>query len=105
VDEVQWILDLMGNAGRQLSHEIKNPLNFVNNFSELSKELIEEVFDELAKLESSDIKEDIIDILTDVKSNLTKVHEHGSRADGIVKSMLQHSRGGAGKATSIGINE
>ncbi|HCH43153.1 MAG TPA: hypothetical protein DEV63_01935, partial [Algoriphagus sp.] len=76
-----------------------------NNFSELSKELIEEVFDELAKLESSDIKEDIIDILTDVKSNLTKVHEHGSRADGIVKSMLQHSRGGAGKATSIGINE
>ncbi|WP_144607414.1 ATP-binding protein [Algoriphagus algorifonticola] len=95
----------LGQLTAGIAHEIKNPLNFVNNFSELSKELIEEVFDELAKLESSDIKEDIIDILTDVKSNLTKVHEHGSRADGIVKSMLQHSRGGAGKATSIGINE
>ncbi|QYH40854.1 GHKL domain-containing protein [Algoriphagus sp. NBT04N3] len=95
----------LGQLTAGIAHEIKNPLNFVNNFSELSKELIEEVFDELAKLESSDIKEDIIDILTDVKSNLTKVHEHGSRADGIVKSMLQHSRGGAGKASSIGINE
>ena len=95
----------LGQLTAGIAHEIKNPLNFVNNFSELSKELIEEVFDELEKLDPSDIKQDIFDLLTDVQSNLAKVHEHGSRADGIVKSMLQHSRGSSGKTSSIRINE
>ncbi|QYH40855.1 GHKL domain-containing protein [Algoriphagus sp. NBT04N3] len=95
----------LGQLTAGIAHEIKNPLNFVNNFSELSKELIEEVFEELEKLDESDIKQEIMDILTDVQSNLTKVHEHGSRADGIVKSMLQHSRGSAGKTSAIRVNE
>ncbi|MBN7814605.1 ATP-binding protein [Algoriphagus pacificus] len=82
----------LGQLTAGIAHEIKNPLNFVNNFSDLSRELIEEVFEELENLESSDTKEEIIAILEDVKSNLAKVHEHGTRADGIVKSMLQHSR-------------
>ncbi|MFD1314642.1 ATP-binding protein [Namhaeicola litoreus] len=82
----------LGQLTAGIAHEIKNPLNFVNNFSDLSKELIDEVFIELESLGDSDTKEEIISILKDVKSNLTKVHEHGTRANGIVTSMLQHSR-------------
>lgn len=87
----------LGQLTAGIAHEIKNPLNFVNNFSDLSRELIEEVFEELEAVESSEAKEEIIAILTDVKSNLLKVHEHGSRADGIVTSMLQHSRASGSK--------
>ncbi|MEN2284350.1 ATP-binding protein [Algoriphagus sp. SE2] len=82
----------LGQLTAGIAHEIKNPLNFVNNFSELNRELIEEVFEELENLEDSSAKKEIITILNDVKTNLTKVHEHGTRADSIVKSMLQHSR-------------
>jgi len=87
----------LGQLTAGIAHEIKNPLNFVNNFSDLSSELIEEVFAELENMDDSDPKEEIIAILNDVKSNLTKVHEHGSRADGIVTSMLQHSRASGSK--------
>ncbi|GMQ25460.1 hypothetical protein Aoki45_21420 [Algoriphagus sp. oki45] len=89
----------LGQLTAGIAHEIKNPLNFVNNFSDLSRELIEEAFGELEKVESSDAKEEIIAILEDVRSNLTKVYEHGSRADRIVKSMLQHSRASESKRT------
>lgn len=94
----------LGQLTAGIAHEIKNPLNFVNNFSELSSELIDEVFLELENLESSDTKEEIMAILEDVKSNLVKVHEHGSRADSIVKSMLQHSRSSSTKLESKEIN-
>jgi signal transduction histidine kinase len=87
----------LGQLTAGIAHEIKNPLNFVNNFSDLSRELIEEVFEELKNLESSETKQEIIAILQDVQSNLTKVHEHGSRADSIVTSMLQHSRASGSK--------
>jgi signal transduction histidine kinase len=87
----------LGQLTAGIAHEIKNPLNFINNFSDLSRELIEEVFVELENLESSSTKEEIIAILQDVQSNLTKVHEHGTRADGIVTSMLQHSRASKSK--------
>ncbi len=94
----------LGQLTAGIAHEIKNPLNFVNNFSELSSELIEEVFDELEKIEPSPIKDDIVSTLRDVQINLVKVHEHGSRADRIVKSMLQHSRSADNKKAPKPLN-
>ncbi|NVK48577.1 MAG: hypothetical protein HWE09_02335, partial [Cyclobacteriaceae bacterium] len=94
----------LGQLTAGIAHEIKNPLNFVNNFSEVSRELIEEAFEELEKLEDSAEKEEITAILDDVKSNLIKVLEHGKRANGIVTSMLQHSRGGDGKMEPTDLN-
>jgi signal transduction histidine kinase len=94
----------LGQLTAGIAHEIKNPLNFVNNFSDLSRELIEEVFVEMENLEASATKEEVIAILRDVQNNLTKVHEHGTRADGIVTSMLQHSRASGGKRLPIAFN-
>lgn len=90
----------LGQLTAGIAHEIKNPLNFVNNFSDLSIELLEEVQEEFLKLnvESADHEkaEEIQELLNDIEANQRKIFEHGSRADGIVKSMLQHSRGGSG---------
>ena len=94
----------LGELTAGIAHEIKNPLNFVNNFSELNVELINEAFEELNKLESSEPLTEAIAILEDVRSNLQKINQHGSRADGIVKSMLQHSRGGTGKFEKVDFN-
>lgn len=93
----------LGQLTAGIAHEIKNPLNFVNNFSDLSIELIEEAREELKKITIPD-DNFAFDIMKDIEENLKKIHEHGTRADGIVKSMLQHSRGGSGKVEPTDMN-
>jgi signal transduction histidine kinase len=90
----------LGELTAGIAHEIQNPLNFVNNFSEVSVELIEEMYEELAK---GDLKEAMA-IAEDVKQNLDKITHHGKRADGIVKGMLQHSRSSSGQKEPTDIN-
>ena len=100
----------LGQLTAGIAHEIKNPLNFVNNFSELSVELIDEARIELLSAQNSNgndkvILEDVSRLLEDVKINLLRICKHGTRADGIVKSMLQHSRGGTGTKEPTDLNE
>jgi signal transduction histidine kinase len=91
----------LGELTAGIAHEIQNPLNFVNNFSEVSTELLEEMITEL----KNNNKEDAIVIAADVKQNLEKILHHGKRADGIVKGMLQHSRTSSAVKESTDINK
>jgi len=91
----------LGELTAGIAHEIQNPLNFVNNFSEVSKELLEEMLEEL---KNGDMEE-VDAIAKDVIQNLEKIVHHGQRADGIVKGMLQHSRTSSGEKELTDINQ
>jgi len=97
----------LGQLTAGIAHEIKNPLNFVNNFAGLSVELLDELKEAAAPAVSSlgeDTRAELDEIVGMLTSNLEKIAEHGRRADGIVKSMLAHSRGGSGDVQSVDIN-
>jgi len=90
----------LGRLATGIAHEIKNPLNFINNFAELSVELVEE----LVKAKASDDEEEVAFLLESLKHNAIKIESHGKRADSIVRSMMQLTRGGKVDYESLDLN-
>jgi signal transduction histidine kinase/ligand-binding sensor domain-containing protein len=97
----QQKLASLGALTAGIAHEIKNPLNFVNNFADISKELLDEMGEEIDKGNLHHVKE----LKEEISINLTKINEHGKRADSIVKNMLEHSRSGSSEKENINLNK
>jgi signal transduction histidine kinase/Tfp pilus assembly protein PilF len=91
----------LGELTAGIAHEIQNPLNFVNNFSDVNQEMLGELMDALRK---GDIQEAVL-LANDIRENEEKINTHGKRADNIVKSMLQHSRGSSGVKEPTDLNK
>jgi signal transduction histidine kinase len=90
----------LGELTAGIAHEIQNPLNFINNFSDINAELLDEMMQELQKGNTSDV----VEISQNIRHNLEKIAHHGKRADSIVKSMLQHSRKSTGQKEPTDVN-
>jgi signal transduction histidine kinase len=95
----------LGELTAGIAHEIQNPLNFINNFSELNRELIGDLETEKAKPVGERNEQLESEIFRDISQNLEKISHHGKRADGIVKGMLLHSRKSTGQKEAANINE
>ncbi len=97
----------LGQLTAGIAHEIKNPLNFVNNFAALSVDLLSELKETAAPgfaALTDDQRAEIDDVSAMLTSNLEKITEHGKRADGIVKAMLEHSRGSSAERRMVDLN-
>jgi signal transduction histidine kinase len=95
----------LGQLSAGIAHEIKNPLNFINNFSDLSTEYLEEVFEIISTSKENSLPEEAEALLKDIQCNLERIHEHSTRVERIVRSMLMHSRGKSGDKVRTDLND